>query len=283
MAWVRSEQSLAAHPKTKRAARALQVKIPHLMGHLHCLWHWSLDYAPDGDLTEYEPWEIAEAAMFDGDPDAFIDALISCGNGKPGFLETQGEKLVIHDWYDYAGRFIEQREANAERMRSKRASHVQNTCDARTGATKRTKSNEENEEKKEKTPPPPVEKSPREAEILAALVKAVQKYPLDEVLDLELLREPHDPRVDTLAQVRKWRDYHEAEWRDWKKRKPPNYRLSWRNWLDNADRFCVQDNGPLPPSTVPWEPPEPPDPNEEETPMPDEVRQVMAGIGRTLP
>lgn len=127
MAWLRSEQSLAGHPKTKRAARALSISIPAMIGHLHCLWYWAMDYAPEGDLGEFEDWELGEAALYEGDPAGFIEALISAG-----FIDQDRK---IHDWYEYAGRLIEQREANAERMRAKRAAHVQATCSARTGAT----------------------------------------------------------------------------------------------------------------------------------------------------
>lgn len=130
MAWVRSEQSLRDHPKTKRAARALGLKSIHFCGHLHGLWWWALDYAQDGDVTKYEPWELAEAAEFDGDPAAFVEALVGAG-----FLERTTTQLVIHDWYDYAGVLIMQRQANAKRMRDKRAEHVQDTCAPRTGAT----------------------------------------------------------------------------------------------------------------------------------------------------
>lgn len=127
MAWLRSEQSLAAHPKTKRVARALGLSIPTILGHLHLLWWWSMDYAPDGDLAEFEDWELAEAALYEGDPAGFVEALIAAG-----FVDRDRK---IHDWHEYAGRLIDQREANAERMRTKRAQHVQRTTSARTGAT----------------------------------------------------------------------------------------------------------------------------------------------------
>lgn len=135
MAWLRSEQSLAGHPKTKRAARSLGISIPAMIGHLHCLWYWALDYAQDGSLSKYEPWEIADAALYPGEPDDFIDALKNCGKDRPGFLEITDAGLVIHDWYDYAGCLIDARKANTERMKAKRAAHVQNTCSARAGAT----------------------------------------------------------------------------------------------------------------------------------------------------
>lgn len=133
MAWIESHEELGQHPKTKRLARRLSVSLPAAVGHLHFLWWWSLKYAQDGDLSPYENEEIADAAMWVGDPDTFVEAVAFAG-----FLD--GKQL--HDWNDYAGRLIEQRVKNKERMRKsrsqhkqERAEHVQHTFDARTGAT----------------------------------------------------------------------------------------------------------------------------------------------------
>lgn len=136
MTYIQSHCGLAAHPKTKRAARALGVSIPMLLGHLHLLWYWATEYAQDGDLSRYEDWEIAEAALWEGQPDAFIRALADCG--QPGFLEMGDHTLLIHDWGEYFGRLVEKREANRERMRVRRAEHVQNTCDTRVGLEERS-------------------------------------------------------------------------------------------------------------------------------------------------
>jgi hypothetical protein len=146
MVWLRSEQSLMGHPKTKRAARTLGLSIPAMIGHLHCLWYWALDYAQDGSLSKYESWEIADAALYPGDPDDFIQALKECGNDRPGFLEVTDQGLTIHDWWDYAGCLIEARKANADRMKAKRAAHVQDTCKTRTGATVTNKELQTNKE-----------------------------------------------------------------------------------------------------------------------------------------
>jgi hypothetical protein len=133
MAWIESHQSLRLHPKTRKLARELGVSLPQAIGHLHCLWWWALDYAQDGDLSQYEADEIADGAEWDGDPAVFIESLRRCG-----FVTDK----AIHDWQDYAGRLIERREKNRERMRqargadtavtcNARATHVQDTCNAR--------------------------------------------------------------------------------------------------------------------------------------------------------
>jgi hypothetical protein len=53
MAWLESHQSLRDHPKARRLARRLD-GLPASIGHLHALWWWCLDYAPNGDLTRYQ-------------------------------------------------------------------------------------------------------------------------------------------------------------------------------------------------------------------------------------
>jgi len=126
LAWIESHQTLGRHPKTNRAAKALGIPRTQLVGHLHFLWWWVLDYASDGDLTNHEPAEIAAAADWEGDPEAFIEALASCGTGGPGFLSREDGRLAVHEWFEYAGRMLKLREGNAERKRMSRGQ----TCDS---------------------------------------------------------------------------------------------------------------------------------------------------------
>jgi hypothetical protein len=124
MAWLESHQELRNHPKTRRAARALGISLPQLIGHLHCLWWWCLDYAPDGDLAGYSDDDIAAAADWEGAADAFVAALLSCGaGGRAGFLEAGSDGYRIHDWADGGGKTIARRRAATERQRAYRERH----------------------------------------------------------------------------------------------------------------------------------------------------------------
>lgn len=126
MAWIESHQELDDHPKTRKAAALLGISIPTVVGHLHIFWHWALSYAQDGDLTDYDVADIAAAARWEGDPETFVTALESCGIGKhAGFLERQDGRLLIHDWYEYAGKLIERRRMDAIRKRGERTDAVQ--------------------------------------------------------------------------------------------------------------------------------------------------------------
>lgn len=125
MAWIESHQELREHPKTRKASRMLDVSVPTLIGHLHLLWWWASDYAEDGDLSGYENYEIADAAMWGGDPHQFVEVLCTCGKaGAAGFLETVGDDesitLHLHDWGEYAGKIIDKRKADARRKRDAR-------------------------------------------------------------------------------------------------------------------------------------------------------------------
>lgn len=123
MAWIESHQTLARHPKTLHLAALLKTSKPTVLGHLHLLWWWALDYAPDGDLSAFDARTIAEAAEWRRDPDVFLDALV-----QSRWLD---DERTVHDWYDYAGRLIEQRAANRERMRKSRSRNVRRTEPAR--------------------------------------------------------------------------------------------------------------------------------------------------------
>lgn len=122
MPWIELHQNILRHPKLIRLSVRLAVKKQYALWYLLSLWLWSLDYADKGDLSGFGPAEIAEAADWSGDPDKFLDALQDA---------RWMDGMALHDWMDYAGRLVEQREANKERMRERRAMHVQNTTTKR--------------------------------------------------------------------------------------------------------------------------------------------------------
>lgn len=133
MAWIESHQELARHPKTRKAARALGISRAAMIGHLQCLWWWALDFAEDGNLSKFAPDDIAEEALWEGDPDRFIAALLDCGDGDgAGFMERIDGQLQIHDWWEYAGKLIERRRKDRDRKREERAKAVLGTSTGHT-------------------------------------------------------------------------------------------------------------------------------------------------------
>lgn len=109
MAWLKIYQSIRQHRKILDAADALEIAPPYMIGLLTSFWLWALDNAPDGNVSEISARNIARAAQWDGDADELLQAFISAG------LLDQGNEdpatLTIHDWEEYAGTLIQQREA----------------------------------------------------------------------------------------------------------------------------------------------------------------------------
>ncbi|MAG35318.1 MAG: hypothetical protein CL878_03590 [Dehalococcoidia bacterium] len=122
MTWIKSHLNLRTHPKGRKLARLLDISHAAAVGHLHFLWHWAIQFADSGDLSRLDVVDIAEAAGWEGDPEALITALLDCGgHGQSGFLDRlPSGQLVIHDWLDYAGRLVERRRKDAGRKRVER-------------------------------------------------------------------------------------------------------------------------------------------------------------------
>lgn len=131
MSWIESHQSLSRHKKTLRAAGLLKCDRHKLIGHLHELWWWGLDNADaDGALDSITAEEIAGAA---GWPvkraNEFVEALVLAG-----FIEDKtGQPMRLHNWYRYAGKLNDRREAERKRSRDRRSSAGQHAVE--NGAT----------------------------------------------------------------------------------------------------------------------------------------------------
>ena len=116
MDWIHSYKNLRGHPKTRKLARRVG-GLPAAVGHLHCLWWWAMDYAPDGDLSDHDAEDIAIGCEWEGDPNAFVTALV-----ESGFLDRDDDgTLSIHDYHDYIGRYQWKAEKDAAAKRQARA------------------------------------------------------------------------------------------------------------------------------------------------------------------
>lgn len=111
------------HPKVMRAARALGVSIPAMIGHLSCLWTWTIEYEPSGTLRGYSNAEIADAAAWDGDANLFVGALLNCGgDDRAGLLDVDERgTLYVHDWQEYGGKISRQNGAHNDYQKRHRA------------------------------------------------------------------------------------------------------------------------------------------------------------------
>lgn len=153
MAWIESHQSLFTHRKTAKLARALGISKITAVGHLHAFWWWCLDNAPKGDLEDVDIEDIADGSGWEGDPQAFLEALIDAG-----FVDRDGVSLRIHDWMEYAGKLVVRRQSDAERKRNSRSkTDVPQTSDGHPKDGVRTAyvPNQPNQHNQPKTPPTP--------------------------------------------------------------------------------------------------------------------------------
>jgi hypothetical protein len=100
------------HPKTKRLARALKVKLYAAVGILEMLWHYTAEYYPAGDIGRATDEDIAEAVCWDKDSDALIRALQD-GGWVDGL--TTEHRLIVHDWPHHAEDAVHLRLARAQK------------------------------------------------------------------------------------------------------------------------------------------------------------------------
>ncbi len=111
MSWIEVHEELCGHHKTVNMCHILGISRVQAMGHLICLWHYTLRYAwRDGDLSAWGEHGVEEACRWEGAPGAMVAALQSCGKKEgdgraPGYLDG----LVVHDWILHCGRLIKDR------------------------------------------------------------------------------------------------------------------------------------------------------------------------------
>jgi len=113
MAWIELHQTLPSHRKIKKLKRRLKIKTPQAVGHVAMLWLWAIDNAPDGDLSQVDPEDIAEACEWPKDAEGFVAAL-----KEAGLID---EDMRLHDWDEYAGRLADQRENRRKKDRERQA------------------------------------------------------------------------------------------------------------------------------------------------------------------
>jgi len=116
MAWTQSHTVLIRHRKLVELARALRIKPVYALGHLHALWHAALEQQEDGDLSSWSDDLLAHASCYDGAGPQYVSLL-----RLHGWLDGG----LIHDWLDYAGRYLETkyRTSNPEKLAAIYAKH----------------------------------------------------------------------------------------------------------------------------------------------------------------
>ena len=117
MSWIKLHSNLSRHRKLKKLARTLNISTAQAMGHVIAFWSNVLDLAEDGVITKWSKEDIAEYSEWRGDPTDFYNAL---KNGGDGFIDEREDKVIVHDWFKYAGNYLKTkyRTNNPERLKS---------------------------------------------------------------------------------------------------------------------------------------------------------------------
>jgi len=105
---------------------------------LHLLWHAAVEQQEDGDLTKWTDELIAELAGYSGSAPQFVRLLQECG-------WFEGNTKMIHDWWDYAGRFLQSKYGHSpEKWQAIKEKHTQSVCKADEKRLHITKPNQPN-------------------------------------------------------------------------------------------------------------------------------------------
>ncbi len=102
------------HPKMLDLAHRLEINQAWAIGIMEKLWHWTADFAPQGDIGKFTNTHIAKAVYWPGDPDKLITALV-----EVRWLDEHEDtaiRLIIHDWPDHCDDFVHKSLANKRRL-----------------------------------------------------------------------------------------------------------------------------------------------------------------------
>lgn len=119
MPWFEAHDTMGKHPKTLKLAEVLKIKRREAVGLLHDLFAWGLYAAQtDGELAGMTEYQVGLA--LDCETKKAAQKVVS-GLLESGYLERDERGIYyIHDWYDYAGRYCEERDRNREKMKAYR-------------------------------------------------------------------------------------------------------------------------------------------------------------------
>jgi hypothetical protein len=229
LAWIELHQAIWTHRKTLILAAELDLDETYAAAHVVRLWTWALDNAPEGDLTNLPARVIAFGAGWRGDPELFVNAAV-----KAGWID-KNERVLIHDWMEYAGRLIEKRKADAERKRQWRENNqdVQRMSNGRDADATR---DGECTVPYRTLPNNIINTSATPLELAALnLLKSVSGYPFDYETDLAFIRTlaVDFPEMDLVGEIKKWGTYK----MDKPLRQKSNPRLQLRNWMVKSKEF----------------------------------------------
>ena len=99
------------HPKMSRLAAALHIEHYSAIGIVEALWHFTSDFAPQGDIGRFDDSDIARGVYWNGDSGALIEALVDCR-----FLDAveTPSRLLVHGWGEHCDEAVRKKLVRAK-------------------------------------------------------------------------------------------------------------------------------------------------------------------------
>jgi len=122
MAWIESHTNLDRHHKLIRFQTAMRWSRNEAVGFLHRFWWSVLEVSPSGDVTALTLPEVMSETL-NMKLDVIQDAILKLE--EFGFLDRVGDKLLVHGWLEYAGRYLSESlfKRHPEKMSEVRSMH----------------------------------------------------------------------------------------------------------------------------------------------------------------
>jgi hypothetical protein len=136
--WIKMRADLFTHPKVVRISSALKADTLRTVGGLMSVWCLFDAHSIDGTLEGYSSETLDSHLRWEG----FAAAMIAVG-----WLEADGESLVLPRFEDHNGQSAKRRAQDADRKKDVRKTSASDAD------KKRTREEKRREEKKEQEPP----------------------------------------------------------------------------------------------------------------------------------
>lgn len=90
------------HPKTEDLAEQLGISIPHAVGILELLFHFTARFAPRGEIGKFSDERIARRLFWEKGAEKLIEGLY-----RSGWIEFNStHRWVLHDWHEHAPDYV---------------------------------------------------------------------------------------------------------------------------------------------------------------------------------
>ena len=86
------------HPKVADLCSLANIRRPYAVGYLELLWHFTAEFAPQGDIGRFSDKRIESAVEWAGPRGKLVRSLVDSGFVN----ESKDFRLVIHDWHEHA-------------------------------------------------------------------------------------------------------------------------------------------------------------------------------------